>query len=320
MRGRGGFRGRRAVRLLLAVGAAMVGTGGCGRPVLTLEDGVAVNDWRQVELTAHVEHQLFGLLRTSVSNVPVRFFSGDNQLGEARTDEDGSATIRCDVGELGDSGFSASAAVFGASLNGRGRLFEMNDERVALIVDVDHTIARTDSRALLFSPLDGKSQPIPGSREVLWKLAEHFNIVYLTGRPRVMQAKTRAWLAENDYPPGPLVVAPAIRKAADNGKFKLQVLSHLRTKWPNLLIGVGDRPSDARAYGANEMLALVIAPHEIEEIGTHALLMPDWKAVNTFFEANHDALTDPTTVRELVAGRRPVLFTMTPYSAVADSD
>ncbi|HOO15707.1 MAG TPA: hypothetical protein PLU99_01240, partial [Phycisphaerae bacterium] len=103
MRGRGGFRGRRAVRLLLAVGAAMVGTGGCGRPVLTLEDGVAVDDWRQVELTAHVEHQLFGLLRTSVSNVPVRFFSGDNQLGEARTDEDGSATIRCDVGELGDS-------------------------------------------------------------------------------------------------------------------------------------------------------------------------------------------------------------------------
>jgi hypothetical protein len=312
----GGFRAAWAI--IVAISAAMPGLSGCGHPVLTLEDGVTIRDARQVELMAHVERQMFGLLRTSVADVPVQFFAGDNRLGEALTDRHGNAAIRIDAEALDDPEFGALASVFGASLWGTGRVFEMDRGRVAVIVDVDHTIARTDYRALLFSPFDGKSQPIPNSQAVLNKLAEDFAIVYLTGRPRAMQAKTREWLASNDYPPGPLVVASELRDAARNGKFKLRMLAHLQTKWPNLLIGVGDRPSDARAYGANQMLALVIAPREIEKVGPHALLMPDWKAVGAFFDTNHDALTDPATVRELVAGRRPLLFTVPPYSAPAE--
>ncbi len=130
-----------------------------------------------------------------------------------------------------------------------------------------------------------------------------------------MQAKTREWLAANNYPLGPLVVASELRAAARNGKFKMRMLGTLRSKWPNLLIGIGDRPSDARAYGANEMLALIIAPREIEKVGPHALLMPGWKAVRTFFETNKYALTDPAAVRELVAGRRALLFTVAPFNA-----
>jgi hypothetical protein len=306
--------------IVFAVSAGTLGAPGCGRPVLTLDDGVMVHNSQRVELMAHVERQMFGLLRTSVADVPVRFFAGEDPLGQAWTDRHGDARINVDVEALDDPEFGAKASVFGASLSGTGRVFEMERERVAIIVDVDHTIARTDYRALLFSPFDGKSQPIPHSQEVLNELAQDFTIIYLTGRPRAMQTKTREWLAANDYPPGPVVVASEIRDAARNGRFKLRVLGRLQSKWPNLLIGVGDRPSDARAYGANQMLALIIAPREMEKIGPHALLMPGWEAVGAFFEENHDALIDPAVVRELVAGRRPLLFTVPPYNVIAGED
>ena len=137
--------------------------------------------------------------------------------------------------------------------------------------------------------------------------------MYLTGRPRSLLDRTRQWLEENEYPAGPVITAPSLRQAMHARTFKLHALHALRENWPNMLIGIGDRPSDAAAYGASEMLTLITSPKRDTEYGVHAIMLRNWKTIGRFFEANRATLADPQRLREVIKGQTMLLQPVMPW-------
>jgi hypothetical protein len=184
---------------------------------------------------------------------------------------------------------------------------------VIIAVDIDHTIARTDYKDLLRMNSADESEPVEQSAETLNMLARDFHIVYLTGRPRFLIDKTRVWLRERGYPAGPVITSVRVRDMANPGAFKMRKLSVLRKSWPNLLIGIGNRAADAEAYGANDMLSVVVPSNPGVSAGLHAVVLLNWKAVDAFFAANREVLADAARLKEAIAGRETLLRTLDQY-------
>jgi len=75
----------------------------------------------------------------------------------------------------------------------------------------------------------------------------------------LLTRKSKAWLAEGGYPPGPLLTAdPA--GAISGWRFKSAKLAALRREFPATAIGIGDKLSDAQSYVDNGLTAYLI-PH-----------------------------------------------------------
>jgi hypothetical protein len=299
--------GLAAVLLLLA--------GGCARTVLTLEDAIAGPGPAPLVLMAHVERETPGALRTSVRGAPVEFLIDGRPAGTSPTDADGMASLTLHDPPPGVTSFTVRAQAGRTLLGKTGRVFHFSPARVILVTDIDNTIADTDVDDLILEPLDRESEPITGSREFLCRAARDFHVVYLTGRPRFLLEKTRRWLEMHGYPPGPVLVAPEISKAARYRRFKRATLRELRRAWPNALIGIGNRQLDAAVYGANDMLALIVDPPEHRRIGRHALVLRDWTALADFFDTNWDALTSPDRLEAALCGTEPLLLPIRPYEA-----
>jgi hypothetical protein len=290
--------------LLLAIPA------GCQSPILTVDDAV-MRPGHKTRLVAYVEREPIPGLRQDVKDVRVRFLVDGREVGEERTGKDGSAATECrlspDVREL------QARALIDREAYALGRVFIWDQPRVVIAVDVDQTIERTRYRNLLPLRPEDESDPVKRSAETLRKLAEDFHIVYLSGRPRFLLDRTRDWLREREFPDGPVVTAKGVRNMLRPGEFKRKRLDQLRDDWPTLLIGIGDQPSDAEAYGANRMLTLIVSDQDPSEFGPHALVFGNWKALSRFFEANREVLMKPEPLREAIKGQRMLLRYAEPY-------
>src|SRR6185295_16578473 len=93
------------------------------------------------------------------------------------------------------------------------RVFELHRNRVMIALDIDKTIAQTEYKQLILKPEDEDSDPVKGSRPALQHLSKYYGIIYVTARPRFLLEKTRQWLAEKEFPEGPVVIAPSVRVA-----------------------------------------------------------------------------------------------------------
>ena len=284
---------------------------GCHAPVLSVDDAVVVSD-RPTRLVAFVEQEPVLGLRKDVEKVPVHFYAGDRELGSDRTDTDGQAALMARL-EPGAQRYEARAYVAGQRLSAVGRVFAWDPGRVAIAVDVDQTIERTDYDKLILKPSADPSPPVGRAAETLRTLARDYHLVYFTGRPRFLLEKTRHWLDKHGFPPGPVITSKGLRDVVRPGEFKRQRLRRLRHDWPNLLVGIGDKPSDADAYGANGMLSLVVAGRDQDDFGPHALVFSDWESLGRFFDVNRETLTDPAALREVLDGRRMLLQPVLPY-------
>jgi hypothetical protein len=89
------------------------------------------------------------------------------------------------------------------------------------------------------------------------RLAALYGIVYLTNRPDLLTRRSKAFLKDNGYPPGPLL-ASRLRDVLGGGHFKASKLADLRKAFPGVVAGVGDTLSDVQAYAANGMTAYLI--------------------------------------------------------------
>jgi hypothetical protein len=293
--------------LLLSAAVLLLCTA-CRAPILSVDDAVIMGD-RKSRLAAFVEREAGGLIRKDVEGATVRFYVGEDEIGREKTDEDGRARIDRRL-PPNTRQYDARSVVAGAELQSAGRVFEWDERRVVIAVDIDHTIERTEYKELLSDEEDG-SDPVKRSVETLNNLARDFHIVYLTGRPRFLLEKTRAWLREREFPEGPIVTAKGLGDALRPGEFKRKQLEDMRDHWPTLLIGIGDKATDADAYGANKMLALAVPPKKSREaFGPHTIVLRDWKALAQFFDANRAALTDPKALKDALDGKlvlkRPV--------------
>ena len=80
-----------------------------------------------------------------------------------------------------------------------------------------------------------------------------------------------------------------------------------------LLIGIGNQPSDAEAYGASGMLSLMLPGKSGGEFAPHAIVFRDWKELARFCEANRETLASTALLKEAIKGERFLSRPVTPY-------
>lgn len=82
-------------------------------------------------------------------------------------------------------------------------------------------------------------------------------------------------------------------------EYKQRMLAEFQARFPNLLIGIGDKDVDDRAYGANSMLAVILdkSPTNYRE---HCIVFNDWREIQGFFTAQKPNLCDPVRLAGLI--------------------
>lgn len=237
-------------------------------------------------------------LRNGVEEVDVTFYNGAHPIQTLTTGEEGVVLLLREL-ELGERppAVRVEASVDERPLVAEAQVFVWRDDRLILLVDIDDTISETDYFDLILTKVDQGSQPIAGSREVLQELAQDYHIVYFTARPRLAIAQTRRWLRTHGYPPGPLYTAPTLSEVTDQTAFKRGFIALIKSCWPNLLLGIGDKSADRDAYTSNELFAVIRGSEGVVEAGETVVVLPDWEAIGGFFRERRSVLADPVGVR-----------------------
>lgn len=288
-----------------------------GEQILSLQDSI-IGPGRHARLVAYLTREsLFGIPK-DIEHTTVTFFAGCHTLGTANTGEAGMAILECPIPSDVPDEIRAEATYSGNRMEGAARLFHWTDRKIAVCIDIDDTISRTDLDDVLLDEEDDDSKPLRHSRETLQYLSEDYHIFYLTARPSFLLEKTRNWLSSRGFPAAPVIVSHRKRDLLQQAEYKERMLRTLQKDWPNILIGIGDKATDAQAYGERDMLAIIVRGKKPEEIGRHALIMPDWKTIHRFFRNNRHILTNAQNCRLAIAGKQPLLLTVNTYDRDED--
>lgn len=267
---------------------------GCGRPMLCAEDALA--DGKTVRLLAFVERSTGGGVRHAAHGKTVHFYIGDVKICDKLTDDQGRATVTCELPMSDAKAFTVRTNYNGCELETTAMIHRWDPNRIAIAVDIDGTISKTDFETLLFEDQDNESRPVKGARMALNKIAEDYNILYVTARPRFLMQKTHSWLRENQFPDGPVIAASGYREWMSQTRYKTRALTEVRDGWPNLRIGIGDTSMDAKAYDASKMLCIILSSDPGKVVSQRSVVVKDWTGVADFFQKNHTLLSDPLKI------------------------
>ncbi|MBY0371340.1 hypothetical protein K2X33_11680, partial [bacterium] len=215
-------------------------------------------------------------------NQRLTFSLGGKVLGSARTDwTEGTAFFSIPAPEVGmhlvsvtldaDSRYTAPVAEL--------VLVVCERDQPLLITDVDHTLADASGTDVLFK----KPQDIPvvaGAPDVLARLSQRYQVVYLTARDDSMMNRTKEWLAVARLPKAPALfwdITLSGQPPLSHTKYKTQAVGRLAKEFSNLALGVGDLVGDAEAYLANGIPAYIVLDRQDPAsypTGTH--FIRDW--------------------------------------------
>jgi phosphatidate phosphatase APP1 len=174
---------------------------------------------------------------------------------------------------------------------------------MTLVVDIDETLCVTDYTNVFWGIGRDDSRPLPNAARIMNSLSRDFRIVYLTARPRNLLEKTRRWIAREGFPQGDIITAPNVLDLISQTTYKQKQLNRMRASYPNMLIGIGDKPTDADAYRKHGMLPVVVNPWRDRHYRAGELIMQDWQQLGEFFERNRDVLTDRPLLAEAMQTR-----------------
>ncbi len=199
-----------------------------------------------------------------IKGVSVAFYQRKKLVGLDKTNSDGIATMKWTPADEGDYRFTAEITnvprdKYDALLKmpSAPMLVASRAEKTPLVVvDIDHTLVESGFHRVLL----GGAKPMADSARVLRLLGRKNTIVYLTHRPDILTRKTKVWLNKYDYPDGPVLLSKLKDVFGDSGKFKTARLSAIKKSFPNVSMGIGDKPSDAQAYIDTGLSAYLI-PH-----------------------------------------------------------
>jgi len=316
----------RSCTALLAALSASALAGGCGAQeqllgssgayLPTAGDALALPG-RAVDL--HAQLRAGDLLRGQ-AGWDIRFYRDGELFKVAETDDDGEAVVSFTPPAAGDYVFTVAAAPGGLADDPpppQMLLLACRAPDTPLaVVDLDKTVVASGFEAVLL----GSPKPMSGSREVLRRLAEGHTIVYLTHRPDYFANKSKAWLRDNGYPAGPLLLSTLGGFLGGSGRFKAETLERLKQRFGRVEIGIGDKVSDARAYHDNGMKAILIlhlpapgdAPAmealagELDSLPKDVHVVTDWQQVSEVLagRADHPPAAMARRLRDLAAEAR----------------
>jgi hypothetical protein len=269
--------------------------------VFTVDDLVYMPGHPSI-FVAQVETDFLKVVRNALEGVEVTFLLDGEVVGAARTDNEGRAQLVEDVDPAAQTKtISAATRVRGKSLSVERPIHRWDSGKVIVVVDVDHTLARTDYESLLTDALDTESEPYADSQRVVSRLAEHYELVYVTARPRFLLQKTRDWLNRFGFPDAPLVTTRSVGALLQQAEKKRDLLARRKELWPNMLIGIGDKRTDAEAYAAVGLLSVMLAPAEVPPASDNLVMVANWTKLGEFFEGAADTLRDPQALRDVLA-------------------
>lgn len=212
----------------------------------------------EVELVARLQSETLQAIR----GAKLGFFHQDEQVASADTDAEGFARAKWRPPEEGN--FKLQVRVLEAPRDDRQEQLLQSSPQPLLVsarpkdsrfivVDLDHTVVASGFIDVLL----GRAEPMADSVEVMNRIAQQYNVIYLTHRPDLLTRRSKNWLEKYEYPTGPLLVAD-VSQMGDSGRFKSSRLESLRRSYANIEIGIGDKISDVSAYVNNGMEGYLI--------------------------------------------------------------
>ena len=243
--------------------ASMIVGEGVERHIFYAYDVLTIPN-REVELVARIKSYARDV---DVEGITLSFhrMRDGKRIGRAKTDADGYASIHYNAGTPGTYRFFVKMARLGREHNPALRdlppallLVAVRQRQTRfVVVDLDHTLVESSFfRVMLW---DG-GKPMRGSQRVMQRIAETYEIIYLTHRPNDLTRTSRLWLEDKGYPDGVILLSTARGMLGDPGRFKSKRLKKIRRSFPRLVYGIGDKESDIEAYRDNGMTAIWI-PH-----------------------------------------------------------
>ena len=221
---------------------------------------------------------------------------GWTQVGRARTDDDGQYAFELAGAERFGAG---SHALFGV-LEGAGSCVEHGTflwpaGTQVIVTDIDGTLTFDDNE-LLFEIADGSHVPLEKTAAAELTQAWHakgYQIIYLTARPHVFRAETRAWLAAKGYPSGPIITANDLVLGDAAADYKTRWVGWVKDSFGwDIVAAYGNADSDIAAYEAAAIpkaVTFIIGP-EAGASGTVAIADDDYTShIATYVAAQPDA-------------------------------
>ncbi len=290
----------RCARRLLAC-LTLLTSAGCSQAVLDIDDVVIVPEHPAF---VRVFLERIGPLgvRNGVEDVQIELLADGRRFARSRTNDEGYCQwLIHPPADATGTDISAATVRWRPRLEATARMFSWRADRTTIVVDIDGTISDTDFDDLLLDPDDDGSEPIRHSVRALRKLAETYQIAYVTARPRMTAEKTRRWLRKSGYPRGPVFTTPTLSDLVDRAGMKRTLLARLKKAWPGLLIGIGDKDTDREAYVESGMLTILHSREDRAESRDIVIILPNWKAIEQYFQKNDQHLSNPTRLRAWLA-------------------
>ena len=225
-----------------------------------------------------------GSLLGDVKDMTVRLQIGEMAPVTCRTDDQGEVNQKMTTFVRGDYKVTGRAEDWfysGSPSKGPPGLvmaFVRTPETRLAICDIDHTLADISGAKVLVTPND-RTPPLPGSVEVMGRLAQTHLIVYLTARDEKLSNKTRAWLGLHGYPVGPVLFWDFGHDPLSHEKYKTAEIQRLKRDWPNIDYGFGDRDEDARAYAAGGVKSFIVGAVRQDGLPDLATPVADWTRI-----------------------------------------
>jgi hypothetical protein len=190
------------------------------------------------------------------------------ELGTLRTDDDGLIVMAVDPSRFEEVGsYEVEIVALGDLSRARGYIHIVPWGQPSIVFDIDGTLTTSDSE--LFGELyDGvPAEMYEGGPDVAWLYAEAgYFIVYLTGRPHMLQEMSRAWLETHGFPLGPVITSDHLLEASGPlvEQHKREHLAMLRGQGLDFTRAYGNATTDICAYAESS-----IDPARTYVIGAH---------------------------------------------------
>lgn len=207
----------------------------------------------------------YGGVSKDLEDERVRVFVDDcagwQALGDATTDSDG--RIAFTVPRALPAGvYDVRLEVLGDGSLTSGRLWLLPAGTRLVVSDIDGTLTTSDAELMedlladVYEPILGGDfvpDAYPGAAALTQALSGRgWIVVYLTGRPYWLTARTRAWLADGGFAPGALHTTDsneeAIPAEGGVGAFKAAFLADLQAQGFVLDAAYGNASTDVYAY------------------------------------------------------------------------
>lgn len=333
----------RATVLLLLVMAALV-CGGCGvfeklgEFIEAVRTGTAVsgdkgvlffgNDQlaypqEEVTLTASL---LSPKSLEPITGATITFYYEGKAIGADKTDKEGHAKVRWRSPSAGTYVIEARPTELPAGIDEdykdacktSATLLVQACQKQAefAVVDMDYTIVADN----MFEVITHEhAAAIKDSADVMRKIATRYSIIYLTHRPDELSRKSKYFLESHGFPQGVLVTCPWNEAFQLSGPSKNACLGRIKGPFPNLRVGIGDKPSDIKAYLDHEMEAYMIphltdTPKAMREkakivrdlpVNEHVQVVQNWKEIEEgIFNGKRFPAQDYANYLEARAGKK----------------